>query len=55
MANKLTVEMDVREDKKHVTKFSTNDSLASFTSIYINKNDLPKDCTGIRVTVEFLE
>lgn len=53
--DKLTVEMRDRDDKKHSVKFTTNDSLASFNNIYVNKADVPPGCKGVRVTVEFLK
>lgn len=55
MVDKLTVDMTDRDDKKHSVKFSTNVSLASFTNVYVNKTDVPPDCKGVRVTVEFLK
>lgn len=54
MADKLTVELFVRDDKKHSVKFSTRAEGAFLDNVYVKKDQVPPGCKGVRVTVEFL-
>lgn len=51
------VELKSRDDKKHSVKFFSDetDPAPVFNNLYIAKSAVPKDCKGLRVTVEFIK
>ena len=52
--DKLTVEFQSKDEKKHSVKFFTSKDGQPFDNLYVRKDVIPQDCTGVRVTVEFL-